>query len=102
MVPHYSCPDILLFDPRFEFLNPDSAVQLKRRARDKPSRSEVDGSLPYESLLVPIVPKVPMVPTPSFILRRRVGEERGGGLNSLNVLNLVFAPSRFNLDRAGA
>jgi hypothetical protein len=25
-------------------------------------RSEVNGSLPYESLLVPIVPKVPTVP----------------------------------------
>jgi hypothetical protein len=30
-----------------------------------------------------------MVPTPSFILPRDAGEERGGGLNRLNVLNVI-------------
>jgi hypothetical protein len=34
-------------------------------------------------LLVPIVPKVPMVPSPSFILPRVAGEEKGGGFEQL-------------------
>jgi hypothetical protein len=47
-------------------------------------RSEVSGSLPYKSLLVPIVPKVTMVPTP-FILPRDTGEERGGGFQNMRL-----------------
>jgi hypothetical protein len=46
-------------------------------------RSEVNGSVPYESSLVPVVPQVPVVPN---VLN---------GLNSLNVLNVVFTNSRF-------
>jgi hypothetical protein len=52
-------------------------------SEEQTCRSEVNGSLPYESLLVPVVPKVPMVPN---VLN---------GLNSLNVLNVVFTNSRF-------
>src|SRR3972149_4231960 len=37
--------------------------------------------------MVQVVPAVQRVPTPSFILPRVAGEERGGGLNGLNVLS---------------
>jgi hypothetical protein len=64
-------------------LSPDSAVPADAISEEQTLRSEVDAALPYESLLVPIVLKVPMVPN---VLN---------GLNSLNVLNLVFTNSRF-------
>jgi hypothetical protein len=56
-------------------LNPDSVVPGDAMSEEQTFRSEVNGSLPYENLLVPIVPKVPMV---SNVLN---------GLNGLNVLN---------------
>jgi hypothetical protein len=50
-------------------LNPDSVVPGDAMSEEQTFRSEVNGSLPYENLLVPIVPNVL------------------NGLNGLNVLN---------------
>jgi hypothetical protein len=41
--------------------------------------------------MVSVVPNVPIVPTPTSLLPRDAGEDKGGGLNGLTDLNVRSA-----------